>query len=148
MNIAVFGATGGTGKAFVQQALTKGHEINALVRTPGKIEEIQSPHLHLIEGDVLNSEAVANTIRDAEVVVVSLGTTSNNPDNVVSEGTRLIIEQMQHQHIGRLLVVTSIGVGDSKDQVPFFFKMLMKTVLKKVMADKNIQEQYVRESGL
>ncbi len=34
MKIAVFGATGGTGRNFLQQALSAGHEITALVRDP------------------------------------------------------------------------------------------------------------------
>ena len=32
MKIAVFGATGNTGRAFVEQALAKGHEVTAFVR--------------------------------------------------------------------------------------------------------------------
>jgi putative NADH-flavin reductase len=55
---------------------------------------------------------------------------------------------MKNHGVSRLLVVTSLGVGDSRDQVPFFFKMLMKTVLKSTIADKEIQEEYVRTSGL
>lgn len=55
---------------------------------------------------------------------------------------------MKVKGIKRLIVVTSLGVGDSKDQVPFAFKMLMNTVLKNVMADKNLQEELVKQSGL
>lgn len=147
MRIAVFGATGGTGRQVVEQALQQGHHITALVRDPAKLD-IQHANLTVIQGNVLEETAVAQALEAAEAVVCSLGTTSNNPGDVVSAGTRQIISQMQKNGPQRLIVVTSLGVGDSADQVPFAFKMLMKTVLKKVMADKNVQEDFVRASGL
>ncbi|MCA9972101.1 MAG: SDR family oxidoreductase, partial [Anaerolineales bacterium] len=64
------------------------------------------------------------------------------------DGTRTILAAMQAQGVRRLIVVTSIGVGDSQDQVPLPFKMLMKTVLRKVMQAKEEQEKLVMASGL
>jgi uncharacterized protein YbjT (DUF2867 family) len=37
MKLAIFGATGRTGRPLVQQALEAGHEVVALVRTPAKL---------------------------------------------------------------------------------------------------------------
>ena len=49
----------------------------------------------------------------------------------------------------RVTAVTSIGAGDSITQAPFVFKMLMKTVMKKTMADKNKQEEiFINSNGL
>lgn len=42
----------------------------------------------------------------------------------------------------------SIGAGDSKDQAPFFFKILMATAMKKIFDDKNKQEELIKDSGL
>jgi uncharacterized protein YbjT (DUF2867 family) len=36
MNLAVFGATGGTGRELVARAILAGHEVRALVRSPGR----------------------------------------------------------------------------------------------------------------
>jgi len=36
--------------------------------------------------------------------------------------------------------VTSIGAGDSKDQAPFVFRILMSTVMSSIFQDKNNQE--------
>lgn len=80
--------------------------------------------------------------------MVTLGNTANNPDRVVSQGTAQIIAGMQAEGIRRLVIISSLGVGDSKDQVPMAFKMLMKTVLRKAMQDKEAQEAAVRASGL
>jgi putative NADH-flavin reductase len=67
---------------------------------------------------------------------------------VVSTGTQHIVEAMAQQGIRRLIVVTSLGVGDSKDQTPFFFKILARTLLRKAMQDKERQEEIVKASGL
>jgi putative NADH-flavin reductase len=54
MNILLFGATGGTGKQVLLQALEQGHYITAVVRNPTKIN-IQSDKLEIVQGDVLTS---------------------------------------------------------------------------------------------
>ena len=147
MKIAVFGATGGTGQQVVQQALAAGHSVSALVRDPSRLA-VQDERLTVVEGDVLDRAKVDETIAGADAVIVSLGNTSNNPDYIVSRGTEVIIDAMTA--VGRprrLVVVTSLGVGESRDQVPFAFKMLMNTVLKKAMEDKERQEALVKASG-
>ena len=42
----------------------------------------------------------------------------------------------------------TIAAGNSKDQAPFAFKILMMTVMKKIFNDKNNQEEAVVNSGL
>ena len=147
MRIAVFGGTGGTGRQVIEQALEAGHQVAALVRDPNRLSA-PAKQADIIVGDVLNPQQVAETISGAEAVVVSLGSRSDSPDNTVSQGTKNIIACMQESGVKRLVVVTSLGVGDSKDQVPMAFKLVIKTVMRKIMADKDLQEQYVQESGL
>ncbi|MAU01945.1 MAG: epimerase [Anaerolineaceae bacterium] len=147
MKLAVFGATGGTGKEIVSQALAAGHEVTVLVRDSSRLS-VKHDKLYLVIGDVLNPEKVEETLAGSEAVCCSLGHTANNPDNVVSEGTRNIVECMQKQGIRRLVVVSALGVGESQDQVSLAFKMMMKTVLRKAYEDKERQEQIVRESDL
>lgn len=148
MHIAVFGATGGTGRRVVEQALAAGHKVTALVRNPAKLN-LQHDHLTVVVGDVLDATKVEQTLADADATIVSLGNTPNNPDYIVSQGTQVIVDAMKR--LGRptrIVVVSSLGVGESKDQVPLAFKMLMKTVLKKPMEDKERQEAIVKASGL
>lgn len=147
MKLAVFGATGGTGKEIVSQALASGHEVTVLVRDPARLS-VKHDKLYLVIGDVLNVEKVEEALAGSEAVCCSLGHTANNPDNAVSEGTRNIITCMQKQGIQRLVVVSALGVGDSQEQVSLAFKMMMKTVLRKAYEDKERQEQILRESNL
>ena len=59
--ILVFGATGGTGKAFVGQALAHGNRVTAFVRDPTKLTA-ESANLKIIEGDLFDAEAVKAAI--------------------------------------------------------------------------------------
>jgi uncharacterized protein YbjT (DUF2867 family) len=148
MKIAVFGATGGTGRQVVKQALAAGHEVTALARDPSQLD-VSDPNLTVVAGSVLDAAPVQQVLQGADAAVVSLGNTANNPDYVVSQGTQVILDAIAA--LGgprRILVVSSLGVGESKDQVPFAFKMLMKTALRKPMEDKERQEAMVKASGL
>jgi uncharacterized protein YbjT (DUF2867 family) len=148
MRIAVFGATGGTGREVVKQALAAGHQVTALARDPSRLVG-SDPNLTVVAGSVLEAAPVLQALQGTDAAIVSLGNTANNPDYVVSQGTQVILDAIgQLGGPQRMVVVSSIGVGDSKDQVPFAFKMLMKTVLRRAMEDKERQEALVKASGL
>lgn len=148
MKIAVFGATGGVGRQVVEQALDASHAVTALARNPQKLGLTDS-RLVVVTGDVLDAARVEETLQGADAVVVSLGNTSPNPDYIVSQGTQVIVAAMKRlEQPRRIVVVSSIGVGDSKDQVPFAFKLLMMSVLRKPMEDKERQEALVKASDL
>lgn len=146
MKIALFGATGGTGRQIIAQATAAGHEIQALVRDPARLPHING--VTVVKGDVLDATAVDDTVRGVDAVIISLGNTAGNPDYVVSRGTAVILDAMQRAGLRRVIAITSIGVGDSKDQVPLFFKALMTTALRKPMEDKEQQETAIMASGL
>jgi putative NADH-flavin reductase len=146
MNIALFGATGGTGHQVLIQALERGHHVKALARDPSKLPAGQD-RLTPIPGDILDQSAVDACVQGTDAVVCLLGTRSGAKP-IEALGTRTIVKAMQDQGVRRLIAVTSLGVGDSKDQIPFFFKVLMQLGLKKIMAAKEEQERTIEESGL
>ncbi len=57
MRIAVFGASGGTGRPVVEQALARGHEARALVRDLSKLQ-VKHEQFVVIRGDVLDAAKV------------------------------------------------------------------------------------------
>ena len=67
---------------------------------------------------------------------------------MLTDGTENIVTSMKRKGLKRIAVVTSIGAGDSENQAPFFFKVLMMTVMKGIFTDKNNQEEAVANSGL
>ena len=62
MNILVLGATGATGKLLVELALTSGHRVNALVRSPQRLTT-GHPNLNVITGDATEASDVARAMQ-------------------------------------------------------------------------------------
>ena len=149
MNIVIFGSTGGTGKELVKQALELGYEVTAFARTPAKLDEFKSENLIIVVGDVFNYEDVEKAIVAQNAVISALGNPTLKVNNTTSEGTRNIIKAMKANSVKRFVCETSLGVGDSREQAGFFFsKVIIPTLLKNAIADKEIQEQIIHESDL
>jgi uncharacterized protein YbjT (DUF2867 family) len=146
MEIAVFGATGGTGNQFVAQATGAGHQLRALTRSPEKLSGRDA--VVPVEGNVLDPDGVLRTVEGADAVVCILGRTKNNPADVVSQGTARILDAMQQHDVRRLVVVSSIGLGASVRNLPWYGRLANATVLQDLMADKARQEELVMQSRL
>jgi putative NADH-flavin reductase len=148
MQIAIFGASRGVGRAAVDAALAAGHGVTTLSRNT---DGLASSGATVVAGDVLDPAVVRKTLEGANAVLVSLGVSpgqgATTPQDVCSRGTRVILEQMRAIGIDRIVVVTSYGVGETEKLTPFPFSLIAKTILKGIMADKGVQEREVRDSG-
>jgi putative NADH-flavin reductase len=147
MNIAIFGATGGTGLELVRLALAQGHTITAFVRDPSRLS-FHDQALRSVVGDVLDADCVTQAVAHQEAVIVALGSSDRKERSVRSGGTANVIRAMQSSGVRRLVVVSAGGVGDSYGHAPVVLKLIIKTMLKNTYADHEQQEQYVRASGL
>jgi putative NADH-flavin reductase len=145
MRIALFGATGGTGREVLSQALTQGIAVQALVRDPTRMPATGG--LRVIPGDVLDAAATGECITGTEAVICVLGSKPKQPP-IEARGTATIIEAMQARAVRRLIAVTSMGVGDSRRQINPLFRLVMDLSLKTIMQAKAEQEQLIRASGL
>eukprot|EP00286_Rhodomonas_abbreviata_P021379 CAMPEP_0181314002 /NCGR_PEP_ID=MMETSP1101-20121128/14567_1 /TAXON_ID=46948 /ORGANISM="Rhodomonas abbreviata, Strain Caron Lab Isolate" /LENGTH=292 /DNA_ID=CAMNT_0023421029 /DNA_START=34 /DNA_END=912 /DNA_ORIENTATION=- len=153
MKVAVFGATGLTGAEATWQALQRGESVVALARDPSKmkkpegscgtVEPLSDPNLKVLEGSVTVQADVDKVFAEGDItgVIVALGgKTADVGETMLTDGTTNIINAMKANNVKRVAVVTSIGAGDSENQAPFFFKVLMWTAMKKIFTDKNNQE--------
>jgi len=148
MNLLVFGSTGGTGRELVKQALDQGHRVVAYARNPTKIEDIRHSNLKVVCGDVLDSAAVRSVVAGQEAVFITIGAGSQRT-NIREEGTRNIVEAMQGAGVDRLICQSSLGVGDSRANLPFFTKHIIVAVfLRHAFADHDRQEAIVKQSSL
>ncbi len=148
MKLAIFGATGGTGQELVKQSLAQGHEVTAFARTPEKLA-LRHERLRVVAGDVLDYAAVEQAVTGQDAVLCALGSPSLKANTVLSEGTQNIIQAMTAHKVRRFVCETSLGVGDSQGQPGFIFSNLVVPLfLRHVMADKEIQESYIKASSL
>ncbi|MCG2666664.1 NAD(P)-dependent oxidoreductase [Bradyrhizobium sp. GCM10023182] len=147
--ILVLGATGGTGRQIVKQALARGHQVTALVRSPEKAGDLNGARL--VVGDVRDEKVLREVLRGQDAVVSALGTPASpfREVTLLSTATRALVQAMTAERVSRLVAITGMGAGDSRGHGGFLFdRVIFPLLLKKVYADKDRQEAIVRESGL
>ncbi len=151
MKILLIGATGGTGKEILNQALAQNHEVTALVRNPATLT-LQNEHLKVVQGDVLDIASVEQAMAGQESVICSLGlslSASRKPTTVLSDGTRNLIAAMNKQNVHRLICITGVGSGDSRGHGGFFYdNIFLPLLLSEGYADKTRQEEIIKQSTL
>lgn len=145
MKLIIFGATGGTGRQLVDQALAQGHTVTAFVRRPEALTT-QHANLTVVQGDVTDAAAVERAVAGHDVVLSALGTRGGPA--VLPEGTRNILAVMAKHGVRRSIWVSSFGVGDSMAQMGWLARtVIVPLFLKAALAEKEVQEKIIRESA-
>ena len=100
MKLAIFGATGGTGIQLVVQALAAGHEVTAFVRDPAKLN-IQHDCLRMVQGDVIDPQAVERAVNGVGAVISVLNTRRDAKGSPITQGTQNILAAMKKYGVRR-----------------------------------------------
>ena len=148
--LALFGATGRTGRHLLQQALERGYNVRVLARDPGKLA-VQSERLVVVRGNLKDAACVEEVITGADAVLSVLGPTSNEPTFEISRGTADIMSTMKRQGVKRLIISAGAGVGDPGDTPKLFNKLInvaLKATARNVYEDMLKTVDQVRGSGL
>jgi putative NADH-flavin reductase len=142
MKIAIIGATRGIGLELVKSALADGHEVTALVRTPGNMP-VNHKHLRIIEGDALNINSIDKVVKGQDVVCSCLGTTNvTQTITMFSQCAENLAKTLMPEQL--LIAVTGIGTGDSRGRGGFLYdRIFMPLVLRRMYADKEREEQII-----
>lgn len=149
MRILVVGASGGTGREIVRQGLERRHEVTAFVRRPERLG-IEQERLRVAVGDVRSPSTVHAAMAGQEAVLSALGHKRwFYPNDILSGGTRAIVEAMREAGVRRLVCETSLGVGDSVGRLGLYYTLFtIPFILPFYYWDKGRQERVVRASGL
>ena len=149
MKIIIFGATGGTGRHLVEQAIGEGHAVTAFVRSPEKLE-VSHENLRVIQGDALAYASVESAIQGHDAVICALGIPNiRDKSKLRAYATKNIVEAMKATGVERLICLSSFGAGDSFETLPFRYKyFIAPLVMRNLFVDHNLQEGYIMESQL
>jgi putative NADH-flavin reductase len=111
VKLAVFGATGRTGRLVVAQGLERGHEVTAFARsTPA--EGSLGPVERVVTGDARNDAAVASALRTVEAVISAMGPKGPDPGSVYSEAIGSLVRAMDQADMRRLVISANSRVLD------------------------------------
>lgn len=146
MKVLIFGATGTTGKEVVKQALEREYEVSAFVRNPDKMQ-LKHKNLTVVQGDVMNPQSIDEIMHGHEAVLSSLGAGAKG--SIRSEGTQNIIRAMEKADVRRFISQSTLGVGDSKGNLNFYWKYIMfGLIIRRAFLDHIKQENYIKQSRL
>ncbi len=107
----IFGAGKGIGRHLVNIALEQNRPVTALIRNEEQAAILSSIGVNVIQGDACDSRSIEKVIEHAgenPIVFSTIG--GGNSDHI---GNMAIIDALEKAQISRMLLVTSIGCGDS-----------------------------------
>ena len=152
MKVAIFGATGGTGRIIIRRALERGYEVTAAARNPSALLGGHE-RLRVVKADVLQPQTLEAVVEDQDAVITSVSVGNalkegRKPTTLFSEGTRNVIAAMKKQGIRRLVCLSSSAVEPDPALGIIFGKIMRPLILKEMYADMSRMEREVRSSGL
>ncbi len=152
MKIIVFGATGGTGKEIVRQAIEQGHMVTAFVRNASALTPQEN--LKIVTGDIFDPASVHAAMGGSRAVLSALGARSLKKDDVIlARALPNILAAMDEHYIQRIIVLGAAGskYPAGKYQTGWF-RLVMgvarATFLRHPFADQAMQEKLLEQSGM
>lgn len=142
--VFVAGGTRGVGRCIVDQLLGQGSEVVALVRSEDALKELNAIEgVTAIRGDAFEQKAVENAMDGCDAAITTLGgATSDGGKRVDYDGNSNVIESAGILGVTRVILVTSVGCGSSKEAAPPNVFEALKEVLTAKEKAENVLIKY------
>jgi uncharacterized protein YbjT (DUF2867 family) len=146
--VVVAGATGRTGKLVVEELVARGYQVRAMVRSAAQAYVLQREGVELAEGDITSVDSLEKIMKGAQYLISAIGSKKpfNKQENnrVDNMGNQNLAKAALAKGVRHMVVISSIGVGNSRYAISFFFRLLMTPVLR--MKEKS--EEFIRTCGI
>lgn len=136
MTLAVLGATGATGRHLMDQALSSGNQVRALVRRPDAIAErpasLSVLRYDVSEPDPRATERLATAFVGCQAVFSALGTSARSATPFYSGAARQIIAAMRSAGVDRLVCMSAAGL-ELGPGVPILERVALRLVVQRLL---------------
>lgn len=146
MRLFIIGATGSVGRHLIPQALARGHQVTAFVRSPQKIT-LRDPRLTVVPGDPKNSIQLRSAVSGHDAVIFSMGETTLRRTTVMQDGIKALVPAMKEAGVNRVIKVSSallfrnVGI-----LTPLYF--VFRNIIFNVLRDHEAAEKVLSASGM
>ncbi|WP_394160118.1 NAD(P)-binding oxidoreductase [Galactobacter valiniphilus] len=149
MNITILGASGNVGSRLAAQALAAGHRVTGLVRTPSALPQrlSEAGGLRIVEGSVEQSGPLLEALDGADVAVVCI-TGSMTRGDFMTQRFPAILEAARQAGVGRVLLISVFGAGDTAAKASLPARLLYRTALRGFLGDRARADAMLEASGL
>ena len=147
--ICFFGASGATGLVLTQQALARGYDVAAFVRSESAKEKLP-PGVTVVVGNLLDREDVARAVASCNAVMIVIGPRPGATEPFCAAATANIIAVMKATGRRRLICQTGAMIGDYP-HLSWFMRSMKNSYRRQQPAlanDRAEQERLVATSGL
>lgn len=144
MRLFILGATGGTGRQLIDQALARGHHVTAFVRSPEKLRS-RREGLSVQQGDPRDAAVLTAALSGHDAVLSALGPPGPRRSTILSDSARATVAAMQSTSMRRLLIVSAAILFEDMGVLA---ALLRRTLLKNVVIGSGEMEQIVTASNL
>jgi putative NADH-flavin reductase len=140
MNLAIFGATGKTGRLIVEQALAGGHHVNALARDPSKVS-VSHPRLTVVPGAADQALAIEQVVSGVDAVVSAMG----GGNGALTALGRNVTSAMTRAGVSRIVSLVGASVPEPGDPPSLSHGMLR--AMTRLLAASTLEdgERHARE---
>ncbi len=155
MRVVVLGASGGCGHQLVKQAVERGYEVTAVVRSSSRLDVPDG--VRIVRGELQDVDTLDTAFEGADVVFSAIGlnlsglspfSTAEVPD-LLSRSAPLIVAAMKRAGVPRLLAISAGGVGDSAALMPWFYKWIVAmTSMRRLYPELETMESVYASSDL
>jgi putative NADH-flavin reductase len=148
MRIVIFGASGGTGRQLVAQALAAGHEVTAFSRHADT--GAAGARLTVIAGDTTDAGAVDRAVAGRDAVLCALGGRPwRRRERVCSTAMRHIVAAMKRHGVRRVVAISTFGAGNTRPLVGRVPRtLLFGLILRSEVVDKEAMEDLLSATDL
>lgn len=144
--VLVFGGTRGVGLETVRLLQAAGTPVTVMVRASSDLAEVNETGARLVTGDALERGDVDGALAsgDFRAVVSTLSGKAKDGRQVDAIGNINAIDAAGDAGVRRFVLVSSVGVGDSKKAMPW----MVRKVLSDRLAGKGEAEEHLRDHGI
>jgi nucleoside-diphosphate-sugar epimerase len=142
--VFVAGGTRGVGRNVIDKLIANGSEVVALARSDDAVAELSAIEgVTAVQGDALDYKIVEGAIDGCDAAISTLGgSTDDVAERVDYKGNNNVIEAAGILGCVRVILVTSVGCGSSKDAPPASVYEVLKDVLLLKTKAENVLIKY------
>lgn len=142
--VFVAGGSRGVGRAIIEKCVASGSEVVALVRSDEAAAELNAlDGVTAVKGDAFDYKSVEGGMDGCNAAITTLGgSTEDSGKRVDYEGNSNVIEAAGILGVTRVILVTSIGCGNSKEAAPPSVFEVLKEVLAAKERAENVLIKY------
>lgn len=146
--VLIAGATGRTGTLIVEELIKRNFKVRALLRPAASSSRIQQEGVEAAEADLTSVESLSRAMQGVHFLISAIGSkkpfSSKENNKVDNMGNQNLAKAAHTQGAQHIVVVSSIGVGESRNALGFLSRLVLGPVLK--MKEKS--EEFIRTCGV